>query len=233
MYFYVIRQLYDRNPQLLVESQDVFKITRESSDFRSPQEIANGWYVEANIDSDTKFSALKKLLTLFGMEDELLIRYAADSNVSATEASRHGIRRTFWKQLLPQIKNTRLFANVNPTKDHWLTAGAGISGLGFTLVVTKSYVRIELAVSTSSKEANKRYFHQLYKNKSEIENLFGGELVWEELPDGKMSRIKAELQDVSLYNENDWKVMVEFLVDNAPRFEAAFRPYIDKLKRLR
>lgn len=233
MYFYVIRQLYDRNPQLLVESQDVFKITRESSDFRSPQEIANGWYVEANIDSDTKFSALKKLLTLFGMEDELLIRYAADSNVSATEASRHGIRRAFWKQLLPQIKDTRLFANVNPTKDHWLTAGAGISGLGFTLVVTKSYVRIELAISTSSKETNKRYFHQLYKNKSEIESAFGGELVWEELPDGKMSRVKAELQGVSLYNEDDWEAMIEFLVDNAPRFEAAFRLYIEKLKRLR
>src|SRR5690606_5714552 len=117
-----------------------------------------------------KFAALKKLLSLFGMEDELLIRYAADSTISASEASRHNIRRAFWKQLLPQIKDTRLFANVNPTKDHWLTAGAGISGLGFTLVATKSYVRIELAISTSSKETNKRYLQHLYKNKSEIES---------------------------------------------------------------
>src|SRR5690606_20243163 len=180
-----------------------------------------------------KFAALKKLLSLFGMEDELLIQYAADSSISASEASRHRIRQAFWKQLLPQIKDTRLFANVNPTKDHWLTAGAGISGLGFTFVVTKSYARIELAISTSSKEANKRYFYQLYRNKSEIEHAFGEELVWEELPDGKMSRVKAELQGVSLYNEDDWKAMIEFLVGNAPRFEAAFRPYIDKLKRLR
>ncbi|MEC3881022.1 DUF4268 domain-containing protein [Parapedobacter sp. 10938] len=231
MYFYVIKQLYERNPQLLVEHQDVFKVTRELSDFRSPQEIANGWYVESNIDSDTKFSVLKKLLTLFGMEDELLIQYAADSSISASEASRHRIRKEFWKQLLPQIKDTRLFANVNPTKDHWLTAGAGISGLGFTLVVTKSYARIELAISTSSKEANKRYFYQLYKNKSEIENAFGEELVWEELPDGKMSRIKAELQGVSLYNENDWEAMNVYLILRLSKFESVFRPNINKLKK--
>lgn len=232
MYFYVIRQLYERNPQLLVSHQGIFKITRDPSDFRSPQEVANGWYVESNIDSDTKFAALKKLLSLFGMEDELLIRYAADSTISASEASRHNIRRAFWKQLLPQIKDTRLFANVNPTKDHWLTAGAGISGLGFTLVATKSCARIELSVTTASKETNKRYFHELHKHKEEIETLFGSELVWEELPEGKMSRIKAELPGVSLYNQNDWQAMNEFLVDSTPRFEAAFRPYIDKLKGL-
>lgn len=231
MYFYVIRQLYDRNPQLLVESQDVFKITRESSDFRYPQEVANGWYVEANIDSDTKFASLKKLLTLFGMEDDLLIKYAPDSKTAASETSMHGIRRAYWKQLLPQITDTQLFANVNPTKDHWITAGAGITGLGFTLVATKSYIRVELAISTSSKETNKRYFRRLYKNKAEIEHAFGRELVWEELPDSKMSRVKAELHGVSLFNEGDWEDMNGFLTSNISAFERAFRPYIDRLKR--
>lgn len=105
--------------------------------------------------------------------------------------------------------------------------------MGFTLVVTKSYVRIELAISTSSKEANKRYFHQLYNNKNEIEALFGDELVWDELPEGKMSRIKTELHDVSLYNDNDWKAMNDFLIDNLPKFETAFRPFIEKLKKPR
>src|SRR5690606_10773002 len=88
MYFYVIRQLYERNPQLLVENQSIFKITREPADFRYAQEITNGWYVESNIDSDTKFAALKRLLTLFGMEDELLIKYASESpSRTAGEAS--------------------------------------------------------------------------------------------------------------------------------------------------
>ncbi|MGO1869359.1 MAG: DUF262 domain-containing protein [Sphingobacterium sp.] len=126
MYLYIIRYLYEKNPQLLVSHQDVFKITRNTTEFRNPQEIANGWFVEMNIDSDTKFSYLKKLLTLFGMEDDLLIQYASDSS-TVKETSRFAVRRAFWKKLLPQIKNTDLFSKISPTKDHWLTAGAGVN----------------------------------------------------------------------------------------------------------
>jgi hypothetical protein len=43
MYFYVIRNLYEKNSQLLVSNQDVLKITRNASDFRAAQEVVNGW----------------------------------------------------------------------------------------------------------------------------------------------------------------------------------------------
>lgn len=33
-----------------------------------------------------------------------------------------------------------------------------------------------------------------------------------------------------LHNENYWKRMNKFLVDDVPKFEAAFRQYIDRLK---
>lgn len=232
MYLYVIRYMFEKNPQLLVSHQDVFKIMRNSTEFRNPQEIANGWFVEMNIDSDTKFSYLKKLLTLFGMEDDLLIQYASDSS-TVKETSRFAVRRAFWKKLLPQIKNTDLFSKISPTKDHWLTAGAGISGLSFTFVVTKSYARIELAINTSNKELNKRYFSWLQKRQGEIEQMFGEELIWEELPDNKMSRIKTELSGVNIFDEGDWDRMISFLTSKLPNFEAAFRSHIDELKRIR
>ena len=86
MYFWVIRNLFEKNSQILVENQDVFKITRNPSDFRAPQEVTNGWYIESNIDSNSKFNSLKRLLTLFEMEDELLIKYASvTENESETE----------------------------------------------------------------------------------------------------------------------------------------------------
>ena len=75
MYFYVIRKLYEKNTQLLISNQDVFKITRETKDFRAAQEVVNGWYIESNIDSNSKFAILKKILVLFELEDELLIKY--------------------------------------------------------------------------------------------------------------------------------------------------------------
>lgn len=228
MHYYVITQLYERNPQLLL-SQNFLKITRDASDFRNAQKVANGWFIEANMDNDSKFSLLRKLLTLFEMEDDLLIRYASD-NSFVNEPSRFSIRRDFWKQLLPQIKGTRLFSNVNPTKDNWLTAGGGMSGIGFTFVITKSYSRIELTISSSDKDRNKELFKQLYNDRNSIEIAFGETLVWEELPNSKMSRVKTEITGVSIFNRNDWDDINLFFIDKMPRFELAFRPVIEKLR---
>jgi hypothetical protein len=229
MYYYVIRNLYEKNSQLLVNNQDVFKITRNATDFRSPQEVINGWFVEANIDSNTKFGWLKKLLTLFEMEDELSIKYASGTENEA-EPNRFNARKKYWQQLLPLIENTSLFTNVNPSKDHWLSTGAGTGGVSYTFVITKSFVRIELTISTSSKETNKIYFKKIQKNKEAIEQIFGKALVWEELTENKMSRIKIEEQGVNLYNESDWESMNEFMVSNLPKFESALSPFIKNLR---
>ena len=81
-----------------------------------------------------------------------------------------------------------------------------------------------------NKELNKRYFHQIIQNKNQVEERFGAELTWEELPENKMSRIKYELDNVSLFEENDWETMNNFIVNNLPKFEQAFKPEIDKIK---
>jgi hypothetical protein len=229
MFFSVIKSLYEKNSQLLVSNQDFFKITRNTTDFRSPQEVINGWYIESNIDSNTKFSSLKRLLTLFEMEDELLVKYSSSTDNEA-EPSRFNVRKRYWQQLLPLIKNTALFTNVNASKDHWLSTGAGTTGVAYTLIITKSHVRIELAIVSSSKETNKMYFKKIQKNKEAIEQLFGGALVWEELPENKMCRIKIEEQGLSLFNESDWEAMNQFMVTNLPRFETAFSPFLKNLK---
>ncbi len=229
MYFYVIRNLYEKNSQLLVENKDIFKITRSNTDFRVPQEIINGWFVESNIDSTSKFIALKRLLSLFELEDELFIKFSSETE-NKSEPSRFYIRKKYWQQLLPLLENTNLFSNVNPTKDHWLSTGAGTAGVSYTFVVSKSYVRIELTILTSSKETNKLYFKKLLKNKETIEQILGSSIVWEELPDNKMSRIKIEEQGVSIFDESDWEKMNTFIVTNLPNFEKAFGQFIKNLK---
>ncbi|MEO8236244.1 MAG: DUF4268 domain-containing protein [Flavobacterium sp.] len=229
MYFYIIKNLYERNSQLLIENQNILKITRNATDFRADQLITNGWYIESNIDSNSKFSILKKLLALYELEDELLIKYSSGTD-NDSEPSRFMVRKKYWHQLLPLLENTSLFSNVNPTKDHWLSTGAGIAGISYTFGVSKTYVRIELSILHSSKETNKKYFKNLYKNKEIIEQKFGGALEWEELPDNKMSRIKIEEKNVSISNDSDWEIMNNFLVCNLPKFEKAFEPFIKNLK---
>ena len=228
LYTHVIHALFERNSQLLIDNQDVLKITRNENDFRSPGEISNGYFVEYNIDSKSKFYIIKNLLRLYKMEDELIIKYEdAEHN---DNQNRFSVRRAFWKQLLPQISNTELFSNVNPTKDNWLNAGAGISGLRYSFVVTSKFVRVELGISSSNKEKNKKYFKKLSSQKDNIENIFGKPLEWEELAEHKMSRIKYELTGVNLFDKADWDRMSGFLIEYLPKFESALQPAIKKLK---
>jgi hypothetical protein len=228
MYSYVIKSLFERNAQLLIDNQDILKITRKEEDFRYPGTVANGYFIEYNLDSKSKFNVLKGLLSLFELEDELLIKY--EDSEKKDSQNRHAVRREFWKQLLPQIKNTELFTNVNPSKDHWLSAGAGISGLNYSFVVTNKYARIELAIITASKEKNKKYFKRLFNQKETIEEIFGNALEWEELPENKMCRIKYQLNDVNLFDKSDWDKMSQFLVKYLPNFEGALKPEIAKLR---
>lgn len=228
MYYLVIKKLFEKNPQLLIDNQDILKITHNKEDFRSYGELLNGYYIEYNIDSKTKFNVLKKLLRLFNLEDELIIKYEYKENSEST--NRFAVRREFWKQLLPQIVDTELFSNINPTKDHWLSAGAGISGLRYTFVVTSKYARIELAIIKSSKEKNKEIFKQLITEKNNIETIFGNPLEWEELPENKMSRIKYELRGVNLFDKADWNKMSQFLIKYIPKFESALQKSIKKIK---
>ena len=45
MYFYVIKELFKKNTQLLINNQEVIKSSKSKSDFRSPQETINGYFV--------------------------------------------------------------------------------------------------------------------------------------------------------------------------------------------
>jgi hypothetical protein len=57
--------------------------------------------------------------------------------------TRHKLRLEFWKKLLEKYNqtNSNLFQNISPSKDAWISAGSGISGVGFQFVVSKRYAR--------------------------------------------------------------------------------------------
>lgn len=145
---------------------------------------------------------------------------------------RHIVRRKFWTTYLKEInKATLLYQNVSPSKDHWISAGSGISGVTFTSVVTGDYIRIELSIHGKTQEENKAIFDALEIQKDKIEAAFGNALEWERLTDKRMSRIKYELTEVSVFNEEDWSKMFEFMVQYVPKFEAAFKKPIQLLSR--
>ncbi|WP_144034007.1 hypothetical protein SPSIL_014380 [Sporomusa silvacetica DSM 10669] len=103
-----------------------------------------------------------------------------DINSQEETKSRHNIRYEFWRLLLKPINaKTTLFQNISPTKDNWLQAGSGISGVNYRFVVTKTYARAELNIARPDLVENKFIYDELLKHRKEVEELFKGELEWE------------------------------------------------------
>jgi hypothetical protein len=100
-------------------------------------------------------------------------------------AERHVLRLKFWEQLLGRAKDMGLMlhAQRSPSKDSWLSAGAGVrAGVSFTYVVWMTdESAVELSIDTGDKEENKRIFDGLRNRQAEIEQAFGAALSWERL----------------------------------------------------
>ena len=145
---------------------------------------------------------------------------------------RHIIRRKFWTAYIKEInKVSSLYQNVSPGKDHWISAGSGISGVTYTSVVTGDYMRIELAIYGRTQEENKSVFDSLFAKRQQIESDFGKSMEWERMDSKRMSRIKYELLNVSVFNEDDWERMIQFMCEVVPKFEVAFKRPISQLSR--
>ncbi len=153
-----------------------------------------------------------------------------DRNTQEQLKSRHQLRIDFWKMLLKEInQRSSSWQNISPSKDNWISIGSGLSGVTFNFVISNSYARVEVYISGPVNE-NKRVFKALLEHISEIEQLFGDKLIWEELPNKKASRIKYEMCVVDNFSKDSWPAMIDFLVTSMHKLEIAFRAYIPALK---
>ena len=154
-----------------------------------------------------------------------------EQNTQDELKTRHKIRLEFWQVLINKYNSkSSLYSNITPSKDSWVSAGSGVSSVGFNFVVSKSYARTEVYMSRSIAEENKFIFDKLFEQKDSIEAKTG-ELIWERLNNKKASRIKMELSDVSLYEKQDWDKMMDFMIENMLKFEAAFKEPLQVINR--
>lgn len=155
-----------------------------------------------------------------------------DISIQEESKSRYETRREFWKRLLPKINEiTDLFKNISPSKDNWISAGTGISGISYSFVISRTNARVELYMQRPTKEENKFIFDELEKLKETVEAVFGDHLIWERLDEKKASRIKYQKDEVNIFNEADWPDMLDFLVDAMVRMESVFRIPLAEMKK--
>ena len=146
--------------------------------------------------------------------------------------TRHHLRLEFWGQYLKRSnEENSLFSNISPSKDNWIGIGIGMTGININMVVSRNYARGEIYFNRGSQEENKWCFDFIQERKNQIEKEFGEPLIWERMDDKVSSRIKAQRDDVSIYEKEDWDKMIDYMVDVAERMEKAFRNPVKQLNR--
>ena len=137
--------------------------------------------------------------------------------------NRHSVRFQFWNEFLREVnKKNNICANLSSSKDAWIGVGAGISGVNINLVVSRTYARVEVYINRGTVAKNKEMFDFFLQNKESIEKMFGAPLIWERMDDRVSSRIKWQLDGVSVFEEADWEEMNTFMIDGLERMKKAF-----------
>lgn len=80
LYIEVFKQLFDLQPETFFTSDigQRLSLTKnpDADGLRQAVPISDTYFIEANIDNVGKFDRIKQALTIFGFEDELMIKYA-------------------------------------------------------------------------------------------------------------------------------------------------------------
>jgi hypothetical protein len=143
-------------------------------------------------------------------------------------AERHVLRLRFWEQLLQRAKDrgVTLHAQRSPSKDSWISAGAGVrAGVSFTYVIWMTEESaVELYIDTGDKDENKRIFDGLHGKKAEIEQAVGHPLSWERLDDKRGSRVRFVLGEGGLVDEPKWPMIQDAMIDAMDRLAKAVKP---------
>lgn len=164
------------------------------------------------------------MIGMIAKEDE-------EKTASNEQRNSHRLRLEFWEQALEAFSQSscKLYNNISPGRDHWLSAGSGLSAMTFNLIFSKSEVRVEFAMARPQAEANQFAFSQLEAQKGKIETDFGDVLTWLPLPDRKACRIQYA-KPLDGYDKANWPEMIRWLVEHMTRLEKALSGPLEKIK---
>ncbi len=150
---------------------------------------------------------------------------ASSGKISETKQ----LQLEYWQTMKKYFDQSGTFLRCQkPHPHHWTSFALGRSNIHMSAVcgVRDNFIRIDVYLGGDDA---KNYFHKLRNNyEDEANTHFDNKLVWEELPDGKVSIISfrkdADVSDRSLWNEQH-----EWFKVNLEKFDEYFRPKIKSL----
>lgn len=239
MFQKVVQTLYAEDKTVITklafsdEDNIAYHFSTKPDAFTKSLEIGDGIYVWTNTSTQSKLSVLSRLFKLYGEDPAGLVFYLWDERELNTDepGSRHELRRRYWTQALPVIKEALgqggPFSNVSPTRENWINGYFGVSGFSICCVANYDSARVEIVFQKPVKEENRDAFNALIAHKVEIEAALGAALNWDRgAEDRKASKVYMQLTNVSIENEVDWRQMTRFQADWSKKFYDVIVPLI-------
>ncbi|MER9831352.1 DUF4268 domain-containing protein [Mesorhizobium sp. M0134] len=179
------------------------------------------------------FLDIRQIIPVPEAEEFMISMSSKDSEertAQGAQKSRHVIRLAFWDQALDALRHrqVRLFQNISPSQDSWITAGCGISSCHYALIFGKHEARVELSLQRPNADENKWLFDQLYQEREAIERAFGSELTWKRLDDIKASRVQFS-KGFDGYNREHWSEITNWMIEKIVPFERAIKAPLQRL----
>lgn len=164
---------------------------------------------------------------------ELMIGISAkeadEKNTEVVARHRYTVRREYWEQALDVFRNSacNLYDNISASKDHWLSAGSGLSGCPYSLIFNQKELRVEFSISRASAEENTFIFDELLKQQSAIDAAFGEPLEWMRLEGKKSCRIQFS-HPAEGFNKELWPEFSAWHLEHMTRLEKAIKQPLQK-----
>lgn len=164
---------------------------------------------------------------------ELMIGISAkEAEEKSTEVvlkNRHNVRREYWEQMLEAFQKSHctLYNNISPGKDHWLSAGSGLSGCPYQVLFLQKELWVALNLARSVTEENKFLFDYLIQHKEQIEQTFGEKLEWLRMDDKKSSRIQFTCP-ADGFNQDSWPQSIAWHLKYMSKLEQALKGPLQK-----
>jgi hypothetical protein len=159
-----------------------------------------------------------------------LVTQAARAIDDAALTSTKALQLAYWAALgtILMAKGGPLARERKPQPQSWMSYSIGRSGFGINAAMArpKRLVRAELYISNPSAKA---FFHLLAAQKPEIEAELGYPLDWEELPEGKDTRISVALKEIDPEDQTSWPLQHDWL---AARLSEFHRVFVNRVKAL-
>ncbi len=136
----------------------------------------------------------------------------------------------YWEALHKNLNelNGPISGNRKPQPYSWMSYSVGRTGFSANASTSTLDNSIRVEIYITGQHAN-AYFHLLKEHRTTIEEEFGDELDWQELPEGMDTRIVLYYPKKTLKDESDWPNQHAWLAENLNKLHSVFSHRIKSL----